>query len=301
MPLLFLIAAVVGVVALSRSAPAPASRAITAGNAPSPIAVLCAHLRADREPPPFVVRCAIAEAQLAGRHDLAQTFGQLLDPSHALSSGAIYAAPLGPAGQGRSFDGSAAHVAPPADMPQDDQTIETAPVAPASPPANAQLTSRSDGSAREPAVNIPSPIVGIDDGSWSHFCGALVRESPDFVSQRNVGRYRHRKDRLAQIGFDPDSIVGSPEAQDAAWNADLADAHHHLAASGMLRHIGRPIAVPVPDGAGSWQTIPVTLSGMLGVAGVAGLEGCAGWLENKADRKKFPHTTAAFLRSNGVF
>ncbi len=71
----------------------------------------------------------------------------------------------------------------------------------------------------------------------------------------------------------------------------------HLVASGLAKqHLGREISIPDVEG-----SIPLTLSGALGIASVAGLEGCAGWLESKADRKRFPHTTQAFLRTNGCF
>ena len=33
----------------------------------------------------------------------------------------------------------------------------------------------------------------------------------------------------------------------------------------------------------------------------AGLEGAAQWFERPADRERFPRTTLAFLRTNGVF
>src|SRR5277367_5061440 len=233
MPLLLIAAFFVGAIALSsRSTAAPApQRAIAAGGAPSPIVVLCAHLRADCEPPPFVVHCAITEARRAGRPDLADIFGQLLEPG-ATTSGGAHAS--------RAVASSAAPQQPSVAQPGDDQTIEMPPVLAPSPAPLAFEMQGGQGDAGpqvsvpvQPAVAVSSPISGISDDAWSHFCGQLVRESPGFISQRNVGRYRHRKDRLAQIGFDPDSIVGSTDAQDAAWNADLADAHRHLAASGM--------------------------------------------------------------------
>ncbi len=47
--------------------------------------------------------------------------------------------------------------------------------------------------------------------------------------------------------------------------------------------------------------VQVTLSGVLGVIQAAGLEGAAAWLESPDDRRRFPGTTAAFLRTNGAF
>jgi hypothetical protein len=45
----------------------------------------------------------------------------------------------------------------------------------------------------------------------------------------------------------------------------------------------------------------VTLSGLLALANIAGLKGAAKWVMRKGDAAKFPHTTAAFKRANGIF
>jgi hypothetical protein len=75
------------------------------------------------------------------------------------------------------------------------------------------------------------------------------------------------------------------------------NAHHHGVASELFaQHLGRPIMLP---GVEHNQTI--TLSGMLGVIQYAGLDGATSWLEHPNDRKRFPHTTQAFLHTNGVF
>jgi hypothetical protein len=136
----------------------------------------------------------------------------------------------------------------------------------------------------------------VTDGSWREFVTRLEREAPQFNSGRHVGQYRQRRERLSELGVDPSVIHGSAEAQRAALDIDLVDAHRHAAEGGLLEHLGRPIAVPGQD-----KTEPLSLSGMLGVIQCAGLEGAVGWLENTGDRKRYPHTTQAFLRTNGVF
>ena len=150
---------------------------------------------------------------------------------------------------------------------------------------------------RSAAPSPGSPIPGVPDPSWSDFVRRLQREAPEFASSRHVGQYRQRRERLAELGIDPNAIAGSPQAQRAALDADLADAHRHGAAGEVFsQHLGRPIAVPGREGA---ETI--TLSGVLGVIQCAGLEGAVGWLERPNDRKRYPHTTQAFLRTNNVF
>ncbi len=341
-------AALFGVVMLSRrsavaaarpqlmlSAPSagPTPSPIAAG-APSPIAVLCVFLRNKCEPPPIVVQCALAEAQLTGQHELAADLMRTF--------AAALRAPV--AALGRSRLPGKASCKPPIDVHTFDQTLDQAFDMPAPdgsaiaselglddatmPPeraaeidaglaalaaiiesTNAEPAPQASESDRPPVtehdaddadpgspMTLPSPIAGVADESWSRFCGQLVREAPTFSSGRHVGRYRHRKDRLAELGFDPDSIVGSEDAQDAALGADLADAYRHVIASSTRHHLGRPVTLPDID-----APVRVTLSGVLGIASVAGLEGAEKWLSRKDDRKRFPHTTQAFLRTNGVF
>ncbi len=84
----------------------------------------------------------------------------------------------------------------------------------------------------------------------------------------------------------------------------MRDAYGHADDSGLIaEYRGVVIEIPVPGVGAPAQPTPieVTLSGVLGVIQAAGLEGAAGWLENPGDRTRFPHTTAAFLRTNGVF
>ena len=142
-----------------------------------------------------------------------------------------------------------------------------------------------------------APIPGVADSAWRAFVVRLARESPQFSSQRHVGQYRHRRERLAELGIDPAAIAGSAQAQRAALDADLADAYRHGVAGDLFaQHVGRPITLPGREG-----TETITLSGVLGVIQCAGLEGAVGWLERSNDRKRYPHTTQAFLHTNGAF
>jgi hypothetical protein len=156
------------------------------------------------------------------------------------------------------------------------------------------------GPALEPGVSgtsASSPIAGVDVRTWIAFVDRVAREAPTFASTHHVGRFRQRRDRLRELGIDPAAIIDSPEAQLDALDADMADAYRHARASGLVEHyLGT--AVAVSDDA---QPMPITLSGVLGVIQAAGLEGAVQWLEEPSDRKRYPNTTLAFERCNGVF
>lgn len=142
-----------------------------------------------------------------------------------------------------------------------------------------------------------SPLIGVTDDAWREFVKRLERESPMFNSSRHVGQYRQRRERLDELGLEPEVLLGSAQAQRAALDADLVDAHQHAVDGGLLiEHVGRQVAIPGHDAAEA-----ITLSGLLGVIQCAGLDGAVGWLERPGDRKRYPHTTLAFLRTNGVF
>lgn len=142
-----------------------------------------------------------------------------------------------------------------------------------------------------------SPIPGVSDAAWRNFVAQLSREAPEFSSSRHVGQYRQRRERLAELGIDPAAIADSAQAQRTALDTDLAEAYRHGVASELFsQHLGRPIMLP-----GRQSAEMITLSGVLGVIQCAGLEGAVGWLERPGDRKRYPHTTQAFGRTNGAF
>jgi hypothetical protein len=184
---------------------------------------------------------------------------------------------------------------PPPPMPSDPQVQPTGlpPEVVAQMQDNAGLHEAADQTR---ALAPGSPIAGVSDDAWREFVMRLEREAPSYQSARHVGQYRQRRERLAELGIDPKRILGSAQAQRAALDVDLIDAHRHAADGGLLGNLGRRIALP-----GSDAPRAITLSGVLGVIQCAGLDGAASWLESQRDRKRFPHTTQAFTRSNGVF
>jgi hypothetical protein len=143
----------------------------------------------------------------------------------------------------------------------------------------------------------PSPIRDIAPADWQRLTDKLATAEPLFESPRHIGRFRQRKERLAELQIDPIELVGSSTAQRQALDISLEDAHRHATDGGIIAdHLSRLIRVPGRDDA-----CTVTLSGILGVLHAAGLEGGCSWFENQRDRTRYPHTTDAFLACNGVF
>jgi len=154
--------------------------------------------------------------------------------------------------------------------------------------------------AAEPEGAAPSsPIDGVRADAWAAFVGRVAREPLTFSARHHVGQFRARRERLRELGIDPATVIGSPEAQLAALDADMRDAYQHACSSGLVNdYLGTTLHVTAGEDA---QPAEVTLSGVLGVIQAAGLEGAVQWLEQPADRTRFINTTQAFLRCNGVF
>ncbi len=309
--------------------------------APSPLRVLDRMLQDGIPPPPQVILCAIAEAELSGRVDVALEIvrafvepvvaeaarrGEL--PGYPVASPGLpvadypYAPPAyppaadyspsypsayqptdyAPGGSPASVVPGSPQAAPPAAPPWT-TTVELQPVAaPAQPERAAGAGRTSKGHRGTITVSGRScPIEGVRGEDWEEFAARVAREQPTFSTRRHVGAFRQRVDRLADLGMDPAEVASSPDAQVAAFCADMSDSYRHAADSGMIAEFrGVEIEVPTSE-TGESAPIEVTLSGVLGVIQAAGLEGAVGWLANAEDRRRFPNTSAAFLRTNGLF
>ena len=76
------------------------------------------------------------------------------------------------------------------------------------------------------ATGPTTPIPSIPAAAWASFVDRLVREAPTYQSERHVGQYRQRKDRLAEVGIDYRRVLGDAAAQRAGTTADLGDAYN---------------------------------------------------------------------------
>lgn len=302
--------------------PAPAPPSTTSGFAgASPLAVLDHYVRAGKPPPPFVIESAIAHAQAIGRMDLAarivQTFIVPVLRQHEA------AAPATPSQPQEDDGGDRAPVrVEPVDPTRMRGYVDPSEVSPETIDVNAFVDGLGDAAAYVPPADpglvspsqpLPpsrddrgdagtttvsgrsSPIAGIDSDEWREFVHRVEREPSSFATPRHVGRFRQRRDRLAELGIDPTRVINAPTEQERALEADMKDAYKHAKASGLVDEYLQT-AIPIEN-----KEHPISLSGLLGLIQAAGLEGAYEWLEKPADRKRFPHTTAMFLKTNGVF
>jgi hypothetical protein len=240
----------------------------------SALQTFCAFLRDGLPPPVFVCELARQEALSIGDAELAAKIAIMI-AQHASVSGPAPAV-FTPSPQ-----------APAASYEQTNRLYGT-------PSAEPTVGLASPPMAFQP---VSSPIASIGNESWDALCKTLAIDHPDHDSDRRVGKYSARKSRLEQIGIDPATIVGSSDAQDDALCADLADAHHRLEKKGVLHKVvGKLVRVPDME-----TPVSISLSGLLGLTAVAGVDGATKWLTHEDERKRFPHNTNIFLRSNGIF
>lgn len=139
---------------------------------------------------------------------------------------------------------------------------------------------------------ISSPVSYIPDDDWRMFVDISKIEGPNFVNENSVGMFRQNKKKLQKLGLNPDEIK-DPIDQYNAFETEcvkLIEEGRNL----INQSVAMPIQVDNED-------VPITLSGLLTVMRHAGIDNTAKWLDSNEERKKFPHTTRAFKRSNGCF
>lgn len=297
----------IGAFFFARAATKPrVGQPVLAAGVPSPLMVLDGFARARQQPPPQVILCALAEAEALQRNDLAHAIVRTYIAPIVHRYELAHAVDANPGVPAPAQDQVPMTASPGAMMTtMSDEEIEAAMNAD---PATFIRTGRATqpppppASVMSPVMPPPMtmgtrpPIEGVGELDWRAFCDKLARETPLFATQRHVGQYRARNERLMEIGIDPRTIIGKPDAQRAALDREMADAWRQANASGLVKdHCNRLIRLPANGEA------VVSRSGILGVIQAAGLEGGLSWLENAKDRERFPHTTEVFLRTNGVF
>lgn len=165
-------------------------------------------------------------------------------------------------------------------------------------PAGAATPTPAPEIAAKPVV---SPFRGVTDAQWSALLDKLARADAGFTSDKRIGRYHQSRTRLAELGYEPDTIVGNLDLQNAAIAADLVDGMARLQAKGLQGKVGTKVTIPPCANEPKTTEHAISLSGLLGLLSVAGAQGAAGWLASAEDRARFPYTTSLFVATNGMF
>lgn len=156
---------------------------------------------------------------------------------------------------------------------------------------------------------LASPVADVPDSRWTEWARAMRVAAWDAVGDKGaLGAFQLRAPALLAVGLVA-KVVKEGAAWCVTWKAGRSE-KDYLANKGLQyralsalavrnaaearRSFAWALGTPTPWG-------PVTLSGLLAVLCVAGRKGLAGWLKRPDERVRFPNTTAAFRRGNGVF
>lgn len=134
-----------------------------------------------------------------------------------------------------------------------------------------------------------SPIEHVPDDEWSAFANAMRIHEPDFETDRHVGAFHQRKDRLKQLRLEP----GKDE--ESQYRAFVADCLNHMEQKALINEY---VTSVVKIGADEHV---VTASGLLGLMKAAGPKNAVHWITHPEEQDKFPKTTDIFLRCNNIF
>lgn len=222
---------------------------------PSPLQLLRVCIRQQKRPTERLVEAAMREAYMAGNHELVEqiavAYHKMIEPAAAA----------------------------PSEVPASPPAVP--PVAPAT---------GADGSPPAPEPrSYPSPIEGVEDDDWSLFANAMKIHPPEFETDRHVGAFHQRKDRLAQLKLAP----GKDEGEQ--YQAFVKDCLDHMRQKKMIdEHVTSVIQIDGEDHV-------VSVSGLLGLMKAAGPKNAVVWIMQPENRKSFPNTTEIFKRCNNCF
>ena len=159
-------------------------------------------------------------------------------------------------------------------------------------------------------LRIASPVAGVSDAQWLGLLRRMATQPMATVSSAGrLGTFLMDPRQLADLGL----MSGVKRNDSGEWVGTWKDGHSKgLFLRNPARQVGafsqwlarnaRAIAARHADQLGATHaTKRATLSGLLGVAHAAGLGGLRGWLGSEGDKARFPNTTAAYLRTVGIF
>lgn len=150
-----------------------------------------------------------------------------------------------------------------------------------------------------------SPLPGVPDASWTRFALGMATASPGSRSARgHLGMFRMGLPRLEDLGYLKQKKAEGTGAPVVEWQAPLSEKvfllspelQYQAFSESMVDHRKQILA---RHGGALGRVLagrPATLSGLLGVAHQAGLAGLDTWIAAGGDRKRYPNTTAAYVR-----
>lgn len=155
-----------------------------------------------------------------------------------------------------------------------------------------------------------SPFPGVSDYRWTKFVRLVGTGKPKVTSTNHVGLFMFAYPRLVELDaaanlrkddngryladmtlkpeMTAEQFAKNPLAQYKVFEASMRQYNTRL--NPFRRYIGE-----IAEGK------PITWSGLLGIAHRAGIQALSSWLQNPDERKRFPNTTATFLKTTGVF
>lgn len=122
---------------------------------------------------------------------------------------------------------------------------------------------------------------------WKEFVRVMAVNSP----LDEGGMFRMNAKRIESYG-PGDSFRGNTELQYDIFKREMELYRDLILKTPKLR---RWIGASLSSGEA------VTSSGLLALLKQAGVKGALSWLNNESDRERFPNTTSAFARANGIF
>ena len=154
---------------------------------------------------------------------------------------------------------------------------------------------------------LKSPLAGVSDSQWTAFVRAMASAPFSFESPKNFfGAFLFGIRRLADLGF-----VKNPRKNGNLWVADWVKPKEVFLSSPSVQYeaLGKSTkayaAIISRTYSGKIGTMvdgkKVTLSGLLGAAHAAGSQGLGTWLSAPTRRAKYPHVTALFEKTTGIF
>lgn len=164
-------------------------------------------------------------------------------------------------------------------------------------------------------VTFTSPIANVKPEFWTRYVNCVKGDNPRIITPGfALGLFLFGARRLVDLGIMRNPRQGTYQGK-TVWTGDwtgnldinkfLADSalQYQVFFASMRDYAARIRDTPAVKALIGRQVdgVPITLSGILGVAHRAGWSGMQKWFSSPADRAKFTATTKAFQDCNGIF